>query len=111
AKGMLQGSKNSFDETTTFKKLQVDEKKMREILDHYEIYKGKTHLVLDAEEEVKADVSDILNAEKLSDAQISKMMIVLQESWRGEDEFGFAEKDYAISWFANHAHQNLNGED
>lgn len=89
----------------TLERLNADSNIQSEILDTFNKYSGKKKY-LDA----NAELIRLKNSEKISDEDISKLMIELQTTWKKKDGFGFDEKDFAFTWFINKANFNSTGE-
>ena len=48
---------------------------------------------------LKTDILDIKSKNQISDKDVLKLMISLQEGWKGREDFGFNQSDYAIAAF------------
>jgi len=87
----------------TISRLESNSQIQNEILDLYSSYSGDKKYL-----NAKADLEDLTKKKRMSDEDVSKLMIQLEGSWKN---FGFDKKDYAMSWFINTASKNARGKD
>ena len=87
----------------TISRLESNSQIQNEILDLYSSYSGDKKYL-----NAKADLEDLTKKERMSDEDVSKLMIQLEGSWKN---FGFDKKDYAMSWFINTASKNATGKE
>ncbi len=90
----------------TIERLRLNSNIEQEVLELGNKYLGKSKLI-----DPKIQLELITQKKKLSDKDISLMMVGLQTTWKDKDDFGFSESDIAFTAFISSASRVADGKD